>query len=655
MIDSAEVAQMQKPFLHNNPNQQRSLQLLERPDNTLGFLYHIAVFSCILFVCCLSAMSDLDEQVLDFIHYMEIFLAIYFLLEFLSRLWSVGADGKYQGVIGRLIYLRRPVCLIDVLVLCATFFVFLWSRISLFHIDRQMTTWKLIKNMVQRSKFELISAYYTTFMVFLTMSVLVYNIETTPPSSTPPIYSHFPVFNGSQTTESPATFANFGESFWFSIVSVLTIGYGDIVPKQWQSKVVVCLLSYVGLSMFSAASGLVGVGMSLMLHNQHKEKKQGKVRHLAACTIQAWYRFHLISDEHRFVSIPAYRKYCAKLQQVEERIRKTRVMLKIANERRLKKRSVRLTKVLKRQMSVQEFRNAEAANPESEVTKSLIKAATHVIITDKIAEEHRPPSPLLQTHRSPSPTTSLRKMLLNPELSPSASIKRASFESVRRSSALPFSRNNVFMESFRRSSDFGENDMTTSDTTSTISLDLSDDEKLLDYYYDQPYRSHSDSQNSQDNSSKQFEIYDLLNNGCILRMIYFFLFITNVKRFKRARKPYEMLDAEAELCEMEHQNSQKFKELELRLEATIGGKPTGSALQPPQPQEHNSASIQQRLQISESKLQEVEQKAEFIEHLAGLILKNMQQKDFSKAQPDLEATKHPGSMLPPVFPGTREC
>uniref|UniRef100_A0A915DTQ3 Potassium channel domain-containing protein n=1 Tax=Ditylenchus dipsaci TaxID=166011 RepID=A0A915DTQ3_9BILA len=525
-------------------------------------------------------MSDLDEQVLDFIHYMEIFLAIYFLLEFLSRLWSVGADGKYQGVIDDNLeaYQKygaaKQVCY-------SAHILYLTPPLN--------------------SRFELISAYYTTFMVFLTMSVLVYNIETTPPSSTPPIYSHFPVFNGSQTTESPATFANFGESFWFSIVSVLTIGYGDIVPKQWQSKVVVCLLSYVGLSMFSAASG----------------------------------------------------KYCAKLQQVEERIRKTRVMLKIANERRLKKRSVRLTKVLKRQMSVQEFRNAEAANPESEVTKSLIKAATHVIITDKIAEEHRPPSPLLQTHRSPSPTTSLRKMLLNPELSPSASIKRASFESVRRSSALPFSRNNVFMESFRRSSDFGENDMTTSDTTSTISLDLSDDEKLLDYYYDQPYRSHSDSQNSQDNSN--FDESLMGHYRCILRMIYFFLFITNVKRFKRARKPYEMLDAEAELCEMEHQNSQKFKELELRLEATIGGKPTGSALQPPQPQEHNSASIQQRLQISESKLQEVEQKAEFIEHLAGLILKNMQQKDFSKAQPDLEATKHPGSMLPPGIPRHKEC
>jgi len=33
------------------------------------------------------------------------------------------------------------------------------------------------------------------------------------------------------------------------------------VPRGWLSKVAVCLLSYLGLSMFNAASGLVGVGM----------------------------------------------------------------------------------------------------------------------------------------------------------------------------------------------------------------------------------------------------------------------------------------------------------------------------------------------------------------------------------------------------------
>lgn len=94
---------------------------------------------------------------------------------------------------GRLLYLRRPVCIVDMLILSVTLFVVLAEQsvvpagleklrfiqiLRLFHIDRQMTTWKLIKKMVERSKYELMAAYYIVFMVFLLLSVAIYTIET---------------------------------------------------------------------------------------------------------------------------------------------------------------------------------------------------------------------------------------------------------------------------------------------------------------------------------------------------------------------------------------------------------------------------------------------------------------------------------------------
>lgn len=71
--------------------------------------------------------------------------------------------------------------------------------------------------------------------------------------------------------------------------------YGDIIPSNYTTKIVVCIFSYVGLCMFGAASTLAGVGLSLMLDHRNKAQKQSKVRNLAATTIQIWYRYHLVS------------------------------------------------------------------------------------------------------------------------------------------------------------------------------------------------------------------------------------------------------------------------------------------------------------------------------------------------------------------------
>lgn len=79
----------------------------------------------------------------------------------------------------------------DVIILCATLFVVLSSKtndtaieklrflqiLRLFHIDRQMTTWKLIRKMIKHSKYELISVYYITFIILLFLAVSVYTTE----------------------------------------------------------------------------------------------------------------------------------------------------------------------------------------------------------------------------------------------------------------------------------------------------------------------------------------------------------------------------------------------------------------------------------------------------------------------------------------------
>ncbi|KAE9555554.1 hypothetical protein FO519_001225 [Halicephalobus sp. NKZ332] len=479
---------------------------LEKPRGTISFLYHLVIFFYIVFVHSLSALST-EKWAIEIIPYLEASLAVYFTTEFVVRIWSIGADAKYSGFHGFLKYTIRLGAFIDIVIISVTFFILLAHKESYFdpdtlekiqflqilrllHIDRQMTTWTMIKKMIVRSFRELVTIYWISGLVFLLIVCSVYEIETSTESKRREM---------NETVES--TFNNYGEAFWFGIITVLTVGYGDIVPKHWISKLTVGVLCFFGVSMFSAASSLVGVGMSLMVENETKMQHATKVRNMAARLIQSWYRFHLISDVEKFADFHQFRKFCSDLHHVEERIKTARMLAK----------------------------------------KAAIK----------------------------------------------------------------------------------ENDASTVSENSLGSFEFSDEEKLLEYYYD-PYKGEtaSISKRSVDTTTSVSALDDETINRYrqILRLLHYFIFQTTKKKFNRARKPYELLDAENELCEMEYQRMQKVKELELRVQATVG-KPTISPFEEDQSQKLN---IEDRLILCEEMLRKLEIKAKIIDNLGTLIMDTFQ-------------------------------
>ena len=131
-------------------------------------------------------------------------------------------------------------------------------------------------------------------------------------------------------------------------------------------------------------------------------------------------------------------------------------------------------------------------------------------------------------------------------------------------------------------------------------------------------------------------------------MCYFLVFLGLREKFRRTRCPYGDMDAESELRDLEHQRVQKFKELEVRLETQIGTKPARSALETKSmgdsvkkrgessgswssaadaDNEETGLAILERMELCERKMAEIRRKADFIEHLAGLTLKCLQEKE----------------------------
>jgi voltage-gated potassium channel len=55
----------------------------------------------------------------------------------------------------------------------------------------------------------------------------------------------------------PDAFTSFGEALWFTIVTVSTVGYGDIVPGNTAGKVVAAGLMLLGLALIPLLTSVV--------------------------------------------------------------------------------------------------------------------------------------------------------------------------------------------------------------------------------------------------------------------------------------------------------------------------------------------------------------------------------------------------------------
>lgn len=57
-----------------------------------------------------------------------------------------------------------------------------------------------------------------------------------------------------------ATFPTMAHSWWFTAVTVMTVGYGDIYPVGALTKFLVCVLGFIAFCTFQAANTQISVG-----------------------------------------------------------------------------------------------------------------------------------------------------------------------------------------------------------------------------------------------------------------------------------------------------------------------------------------------------------------------------------------------------------
>ena len=195
-----------------------------------------------------------DEK--KFFHYFDLVSVIIFSIEYVLRVWSSNHEEKYKHPLtGRLRYMMSPAALIDLLAILpsALFYLHVFVGVDLrvlrilrlmrffrlFRLTAYLKSARLVIN-VFKSKFnELMLAFVLTMFLIIIASCLVYFAE------------H--IKNPKQFTSIPAT-------MWWAVVTLTTVGYGDMVPITVMGKVFASIILLAGVAMLALPAGIITSG-----------------------------------------------------------------------------------------------------------------------------------------------------------------------------------------------------------------------------------------------------------------------------------------------------------------------------------------------------------------------------------------------------------
>jgi voltage-gated potassium channel len=196
----------------------------------------------------------------------EIFSVVVFTVEYVLRVWSI-VDNRWRseyrhGLWGRLRFMASPMAIIDLLAV-APFWLSMFLPVDLrfLRVVRLLRVLKLTRysaamNLlfeVVREKLRILGA--ALFIVFI-MLILA--------ASSTYLVEH---------EAQPEAFANIPQAMWWAIVTVTTVGYGDVVPITALGKFIGAMLGLLGVGMVALPAGILASGFSEALHRRRNTLK----------------------------------------------------------------------------------------------------------------------------------------------------------------------------------------------------------------------------------------------------------------------------------------------------------------------------------------------------------------------------------------------
>ena len=243
---------------------------IARPGDRPSWIFDVAIRILIalnVVGVILETIPAVDETAGVWLRAFDTASVLVFTAEYLLRVWSAREDPRYRRVIvGRLRFVLTPLALIDLLAVLPFWLPVLGVDLRALRGVRLFRLFRILKmaryskalhtfgRVFRRKAEELILTFALVGFLLLIASLLLYYVE---------------------HDAQPETFASVPAAMWWGIVTLTTVGYGDVYPITVAGRLLGGLFALTAVLFIALPTALLGAGFVEELEARRAGREAG--------------------------------------------------------------------------------------------------------------------------------------------------------------------------------------------------------------------------------------------------------------------------------------------------------------------------------------------------------------------------------------------
>jgi voltage-gated potassium channel len=246
----------------DNSIRQRWYILLERPGHGLGRWLDFALIALILGnvgAAISETMESVAAEYADAFAIFETLSIIIFTIEYAARLWVVVEADGYTGWRGRLRYMATPNALVDLAAILPFYLTVFFSLdlralrvlrlLRLFKLSRYSRAFSLLAEVFRRESATLLVCASMLCVLLIMTATGAYLVE---------------------REAQPVEFGSVPRAMWWAVVTLTTVGYGDVTPVTSLGRLFGGAVTIIGIGVAALPAGILASGLSSELSRRRQ-------------------------------------------------------------------------------------------------------------------------------------------------------------------------------------------------------------------------------------------------------------------------------------------------------------------------------------------------------------------------------------------------